>query len=228
MGKTSRRNMLKHSLLGTAGLSASAFLACEKTGPDDCLTIIKTRRSVRLYTNSPVPEEDLMKILDATRLAPTAGNQQPWKFVVVRNPELIQQLKTACIENSMSQYLKEGNHTEEEAENKKQGVAGYYENVFSAPVYVVILTDSRSPRAGYNRHDGPLAAATLFLAARALGYGTVYYTASVPEEVTQKILKIPEQYQRVCITPVGRPMEWPDCPPKKKLEEFIVYDSFRD
>ena len=223
---TTRRNMIKQSLLGTAGLSASAFLTCEKTEQNDCITTIMTRRSVRQYTDDPVPEKDLIQILDAARMAPTAGNQQPWKFIVVQKPEIIQRLKAACIENSTNNFKKSEEHTEEEIESQKHGATNYYSNVFSAPVYVVVLTDSKSRRAGYNRHDGPLAAGTLCLAARALGYGTVYYTASIPEHVTQKVLNIPKQYQRVCVTPIGKPVKWPDCPPKKKLENFIVYDSF--
>jgi nitroreductase len=52
-------------------------------------------------------------------------------------------------------------------------------------------------------HDGPLAAGYLLLAARALGYGTVYVTDSIRGDFTRKVLNIPDRYNRVCITPVG-------------------------
>ena len=85
-------------------------------------------------------------------------------------------------------------------------------------MYVVVLVDSESDYPGYNSHDGPLAAGTLMLAARALGYGTVYFTGSIPDHVTKTVLNIPDRYKRVCITPIGIPVEWPKTPPKKNLE----------
>jgi nitroreductase len=70
-----------------------------------------------------------------------------------------------------------------------------------------------------------MAAGFLTLAARALGYGTVFITDVIPDSVTKEVLRIPDRYTRVCITPLGIPVEWPDAPPKKKLEEFIPYES---
>lgn len=96
---------------------------------------------------------------------------------------------------------------------------------FSAPVYIVVLTDNTSQYPDYNHWDGPMAAGFLMLAARALGYGTVFITDAIPDQVTKEVLRIPDRYTRVCITPLGIPVEWPDSPPKKKLEEFIAYDT---
>ncbi len=59
-------------------------------GIDSFFDVVKNRRSIRQFKSTPVPEKDLMKILDAARMAPTAGNQQPWKFLIVRNPKKIQ------------------------------------------------------------------------------------------------------------------------------------------
>jgi nitroreductase len=93
---------------------------------------------------------------------------------------------------------------------------------------VVILVDRQSAYPDYNRFDGPMAAANLFLAARALGYGTVFYTDTISADVARKVLGIPERYEQVCITPIGVPSEWPKAPAKKELSEFIVYDSFSE
>jgi nitroreductase len=54
--------------------------------------IIKTRRSIRKYKGTPVPRESLMKILEAARIAPSAGHRQPWHFVVVEDKETIEKL----------------------------------------------------------------------------------------------------------------------------------------
>jgi nitroreductase len=62
----------------------------------DALEAIRMRRSVRKYTGQPIPRTDLETIVDAGRLAATGGNRQPWDFVVVTDPELIEQLKVAA------------------------------------------------------------------------------------------------------------------------------------
>jgi nitroreductase len=64
------------------------------------------------------------------------------------------------------------------------------------------------------------------LAVRALGYGTVFITDSVSDSITKEVLQIPDNYTRVCITPLGVPVVWPVTPEKKKLEEMIYYDKF--
>ena len=62
----------------------------------DALEAIRKRRSVRDFTGDPVPREDLEKIVDAGRMAATGFNRQPWEFIVITNPEMIDKLKVAA------------------------------------------------------------------------------------------------------------------------------------
>jgi len=221
-----RRIFLQKSVLAGAGLSAAGFgLASCRKASSGIMETIHTRRSVRKYTSAPVPEADLVQILNAARMAPTAGNQQPWKFVVIRNRETLNRMKQACMDNAISRYKENKKWTEEEITTQRKKAEQYYTDVFSAPVYVVVLVDMESERHYWNDHDGPLAAGTLMLAARALGYGTVYYTGSIPGHVTKEVLQIPERYKQVCITPVGVPAGWPKTPTKKPLDSFIMYEK---
>lgn len=220
-----RRKFLKSSvLIGSASLLGGRVHAAEITeNGSDLWHTFSQRRSIRSYLSDEVPEADILKILDAARSAPTSGNQQPWKFLVVRDEAKIKQMQQACIQNIVEKFYKpeSTNQTQEEFENKaRESMSGY----FSAPVYIIILTDNESRYPTYNHWDGPLAAGYLMLAARALGYGTVHITDSIPDEVTKKVFKIPERYTRVCITPLGKPTEWPDTPSKKDLGEFIAYE----
>ena len=93
------------------------------------------------------------------------------------------------------------------------------------PNLIVILTDDQSTYPDYNHWDGPMAAGYLMLAARALGYGTVFITDAISDAITKKVLNIPDRYTRVCITPLGVPVEWPQSPPKKPLEDFIAWET---
>jgi nitroreductase len=62
----------------------------------DALEAIRKRRSVRKYTGDSIPRDDLLKIVDAGRLAATGHNKQPWEFVVVTDQEMIDRLKVAA------------------------------------------------------------------------------------------------------------------------------------
>jgi len=62
----------------------------------DLYQTIQKRRSIRSYTGDPIPREDLEKIIDAGRLAPSGNNRQPWDFIVVTNRDMIQKLSIAA------------------------------------------------------------------------------------------------------------------------------------
>ena len=160
------------------------------------------------------------------RRAPTSGNQQPWKFLVVQDRAKLDRLKIEAVKWYAAAYEKRQASTPEEMEGLKTKMAAVMEKVLSAPVYVAVLTDSQSPYPPDNRNDGPLAVAMLMIAARALGYGTGFYTTYFPEAHMREFLGFPERYNLVCFTPIGVPVEWPAAPPKKPLEEFIVFDKF--
>ena len=220
-----RRSFLR--LAGAGGVLCATGATTALSAPvndSDLLAVFVKRQSVRRYKSDPVPEEHLRMILDAARRAPTAGNQQPWKFLVVKKQATIERLRTRRMELAEAQWPKDLSPAERAArrESDTKVMAGY----FSAPVYVVVLTDSQSTYPSYNHHDGPLAAGYLCLAARALGYGTVYMTDTIPEQVTKEVLGIPERYLQVCVTPLGIPDGWPEPKPKKKLEELVVFESF--
>ena len=223
-----RRTFLKSGVLvGSTTLFSSLTLTTDAEGAtsteNSIWDIFPKRRAVRKYKPDAVPEKDILRILDAARSAPTSGNQQPWKFLVIRDKDKINQLKEACIKDALKRFYKpESDQTKEQFEERLRRMTSGY---FSASVYIVVLTDNNSKYPTYNHWDGPLATGYLMLAARALGYGTVHITDSIPESVTKEVLRIPDHYTRVCITPIGIPVEWPDSPPKKKLKEFIAYEA---
>lgn len=225
-----RRNSLKvgatlfSGLMLAPGVNGNTLTSSVKS--DSFWEVIKGRRSVRKFAPIPVPEEHLMEIIDAARLAPTSGNQQPWKFIVVQDRKQIEKLKSECF-SSNEIYYKENTKLQGEKlsaalkKMKKQ----YSEGYFSAPAFIVVLTDQNCKYPSYTPHDGALAAGYLMLAARALGYGSVYITDAISEEATKKAFNIPENYKRVCITPIGVPLEWPT-KEKKEIGEFLIRETF--
>ncbi|HEX9970888.1 MAG TPA: nitroreductase family protein, partial [bacterium] len=179
---TNRRKFLKLSAGIGAGIAFGvptlrANGQTEKVA-EDFFQIVKSRRSVRKFKSTPIPEEHITKILDAARLAPTSGNQQPCKFIVIQDPTKIDELKKECISQRLDSFKKRKNPDDKELEAQRKKAEDYFGGFLAAPVHVVVLTDNNSKWASYNEKDGALAAGYLILAARALGYGTVFATDS--------------------------------------------------
>ncbi len=192
---------------------------------DFFLDIFKKRRSVRKFKPTPIPDEHIMKILDAARSAPTSGNQQPWKFLVIQDREKLDQLKEECVSAALERARKRGPVDPAELESLRKRYTENLSGYLSAPVFILVLTDKNSRYPSYNKWDGPLAAGYLILAARALGYGTVYTTDSFPADITTKVFAVPDNFEQICCIPVGVPERWPDSPPKKPLQEFAVFEK---
>jgi nitroreductase len=208
--QSNRRTFVKQSaLLGSGLLLAGSNTSTHaQTLQSDIFDVIKKRRSVRKFKPTPVPDEHVTRILEAASYAPTPRNRQDWKFVVVTDRTKIDNLRDECIAVI--------------GENSKQ----YFTDYMSAPVYIVILAGGKTQNPGNDLLSGALAAGYMFLAARALGYGTVFCRNSVPEQIARKVFNIPEDLQWVCITPIGVPDEWPPTPPKKDVKELIIQNQF--
>lgn len=201
---------------GEAGVRSPACAEC-------VLETIRQRRTVRRFLPTPVPDSDLVRILDAARLAPTSGNQQPLRFLVVRDRGTLDRLVGEAVESMVEVRLREPGRQDTVA--VLAGVRRYVEGALSAPVYVAVLVDRQAPYPADIATDGALAAGTLMIAARALGYGTGFFTF-LPEERLRRVLGFPERYQSICFTPIGVPAEWPAPPAKRDLRELVVYDAF--
>jgi len=163
---------------------------------------IEKRRSVRAYKKKPVEQEKLDRILEAARLAPSASNRQEWRFVVVRNAELRQDLMIA---------------------------AGRQAFVGEAPVVIACCaeTDGHVMRCGQPCYpiDVAIAVDHLTLAAAEEGLGTCWIGAF--NEVEAKgILGIPERVRIVQLLALG----YPDAPSgprtRKPLHEIVCYDKW--
>lgn len=231
--KTTRRKVILYAgLTGalTAGAHPAATVGQTAVDPAAFVAVFAKRQTVRRYKSDPVPDEHVRQILDAARRGPTCMNQQAWKFLVIRNQAKIQEMRKKTIERITAAFdaavAKQPDDKKEEFAARRATQLRFFEGYFTAPVYVVVLVDSEAPCANYAlRHDGPIAAGYLMVAARAFGYGTAYLTDGIPDSVTKEVLAIPDRYQRICITPIGVPDGWPKQAEKRKLEEMVAYET---
>jgi len=160
--------------------------------------VILKRRSIRKYVPEPIEREALIKILEAARRAPSAGNRQPWYFIVVKDPELKKEVAKA----SANQMF-----------------------MANADVIIVGVADPGiSPR--WYEKDIMIALEHIALVATELGLGTCWIGA-FNERKIKELLEIPENLKVVALMPVGVPAESPGPRPRKPLEEIVFLNKFR-
>jgi len=172
----------------------------------DVLDAIRGRRSVRAYLSKDVPDATVETLLDCARWAPSAGNLQPWEFVVVRGPERKRGLAEAALGQS---FIEE------------------------APVVIVVCASPGRSAIRYGNRgsllyclqDTAAAAQNIHLAARALGLATCWVGA-FDESSVASVLKLPEGIRPVAIIPVGYPEEQPSPPSKRRLSETVHKEEF--
>jgi len=168
----------------------------------DILTIIKSRRSIREFKNDDIPDEAIIKILEAGVWAPSEGNLQPWKFYVVKDKKKKVQLARAALE----QFF-----------------------ISDAPVAIVVCADLKatSPYGArgtqlYCLQSTAAAIQNMLLTAHSLGFGTCWVGAFDEEQVS-KILDLPPELRPVAIIPVGYPAESPAPPSRKKVSKVTEF-----
>ncbi len=170
------------------------------------LSLVADRRSCRRYKPDPVPGGVVEKILEAGRHAPSAGNSQPWEFVVVRDAEVKKR-----ISRSIVSLYKEARRREPTF-NFKVAVQPH---LFTAPVLIVVCGDRRLQEAYpvlmrrnvLLRQSLAICAYAMQLAATSLGLATAWGTiqGGSPEMEVRRLLGIPDVYTVDHIMPLGYP-----------------------
>lgn len=178
---------------------------------NETISTILKRRSVRAYRPDPVGQPELDLMLEAARHAPSAMNQQPWHFTVIRNPELLRQLEEHC----RGAFLDSNVEALREIA-RQEGFSVFYH----APMLVIVSGD---PSALAAQYDCTLATENMLLAATSLGIGSCWMNAVMMLHATEKGKAIfrelgiafPEGYRPYAAAAFGYPAEpWPDAPPK--------------
>ncbi len=183
----------------------------------DIFEAIKTRRSIRKYTDAAVEDGKLLAVLEAVRQSPSWANFQCWRLVVVKDKTVKEKISALSYVES---YF---------------APKGYKSNpsmkaLAEAPVVIVLCADparSGSIRGQeYYLVDAGLAAENLMLAARGHGLGTVF-VGVYDEENLKRLLGIPAEIRIVGLFPLGYPTEQKkDGPARKPLQEICFQERW--
>lgn len=176
----------------------------------ELITGIKERRSVRKYTEDAVTVEDIEKLVEIAKYAPSWKNTQTVRYNAVFNKETMQKI----------------------SEEATYGFAGNQKILAGAPCLIVMSTKDHI--AGYERDgsattdqgdhwqsfDAGIAAQTFCLAAHEAGFGTVIM-GIFEEAKVKEIINLPEGEIVTALIAVGKPKFAPDAPPRKELEKLL-------
>jgi nitroreductase len=156
----------------------------EKEESMDAIEAILSRRSIRRYAPQPVPEAVIRQLLEAAMSAPSAGNEQPWQFVVITDRRILDEIPRF---HPYAEMLKE------------------------ATVAILVCGDLRLEK--YRDHwvqDCSAATQNILLAAHAKGLGAVWVGIYPTEDRVvriRKLLGLPSHVVPLCLVPLGHPAE---------------------
>lgn len=172
----------------------------------DVLDCIRSRRSVRRFVDIPIEMSKIGEILDAGRLAPSAGNLQSWRFILVLDPDKRMAVADACL--------------------KQDWIA-------DAPVIIVIVAEAGETKSFYGERGEKLfiiqncaaAAQNMLLAAHARGLASCWVSA-FEEHQLSSVLDVPGDHRIQAVLPIGYPDEKPIEPAKYSLQALTFFNSF--
>lgn len=159
-------------------------------------SIVKRRAMIRAYKSDPVPEEKIQRLLEYAIRAPSAGNLQPWEFIVVKNPETRAKLAKAAFDQT---------------------------SVATASVIIATCADIQRMGSKYGARgafyglvDTAFASLLILLGAVEQGLGACFVGSYNPEEVA-KLFALPDHVRPVGLITLGYPAEKPRKPGTAKI-----------
>ncbi len=174
----------------------------------DVVDAIKGRRSVRAFeSGKDLSKETVEGLIDAARWAPSAGNIQPWEFIIVRRSELKKKLAEAAFGQSF---------------------------IEDAPVVIVVCADENRSFEGYGERgrtlyciqDTAAAIQNIHLAAYSAGLGTCWVGA-FKEGAVSETLNLAERIRSVALIPVGHASKFPSPRDKRTAHQVVHYETFQ-
>ena len=172
----------------------------------DLSEAILNRRSIRTYKKQDLPEGTVEKLIEAARWAPSAGNVQPWEFVVASTQKIKQALSKAAFEQK---------------------------DLEEASTVIVVCADEKSAQESYNARgrtlyclqDTAAAIENILLTACSMGLGSCWIGAFKEDEI-RKVINAPQGMRPVALIPIGYPNEIPPARDRRPISEIMHKETF--
>lgn len=203
----------------------------------DVQKAIETRRSIRKFKKTPIKDDIIFKILEAANLAPTAGNNQPWEFMILDRSilEKISKITNQSFEDRLQQInrsdfnekLKNLPIPKTRKEDKVEALNRFYKTLGGAPLAILVYVEKEKDPWQWKNNicDASAAIENLLLAAWNEGLGSCWMTGPLKTKDKQikSYLGIPQSKEIVGIIPIGIPAHNPRMPPKVNVRSKIIW-----
>ena len=172
----------------------------------DVFEAIRTRRSIRKYKDKQVPWENIVTILQAGKYAPSAGNLQNWKFIVVKTDDKRKAIAKACLQQEWMEQ---------------------------APVFIVVVAEPKKAERYYGTRGARMytiqgcaaAIENMLLTAHSLNLGSCWVGAFDEDEIWT-ILGLPEETSVQGVITIGYADETPESPLKHRIEHIMFFEKW--
>jgi nitroreductase len=210
----------------------------------DLFEAMMTTRAIRRFTDEPISDEELWTCLSAAVQAPSGGNSQPWRFLIVTDPEIRRAIgevyarawaryHPAVLKVTPPAQSESGAQQGERMLSSAQHLA---DHIGEAPAMALVLMPAA--QGGLRDEEGELDIGTPFasifpavqnfmLAARGLGIGTTLTTLyRIYQDDIRKICDIPQDFEVVALLPMGRPRGKFGVAPRRPAEKVTYWNRF--
>lgn len=177
------------------------------TEKKDLYHLMKYRRTSRKFSDIPIENDKLQRILQAGFYAPSGSNKSPYRIIVIRNPEIRKRIREQAENVEIEFYRKKRQENEHDflEWTKKKNIKTNKPFLTEAPILISVCEDTTwSDR--HSKESTWLTIAYMVLAIANEGLTTVTYTPE-PQDFMVKILRLEDYYQSQVILPVGYPIK---------------------
>jgi nitroreductase len=172
----------------------------------DFKKVLRKRKSIRKFKEDPISIDTLKEIIEDGVLSPSAGNRQPWEFIIVTKRSIIQNLAEAALNQSC---------------------------VSGAPAVIIVVANPAASALRYGARgsnlyvfqDTAAAVQTMLFSITNRGLGAVWVGAFQEDEVS-KVVSLPENYRPVAMIPLGVPAIDPPRTSRRPLDEVIHFNKW--
>lgn len=189
-----------------------------------------TQRALRYMSTDPIPDALVRKVLDAGIRAPNGGNQQRWRFIVIKDPETKRWIQERYQSASPPAHAPTRNQAEARTMARNDAAANHLaDHLHEVPVLILCCTQHDGSPSDINRGVSIYPAVqNMLLAARGLGLASVLTTRprrSFEQEIKQK-LGIPDNVDTAALLPLGFPAEgYRYGPTNRRPVEEVTFDE---
>ncbi len=183
-------------------------------------TLAKKRKTVRKFSPRPVDGNDVIMAIQSACQAPSGANAQPWRFMIVTDPQIKRRIRKACEQGEVDFYATVKDELHDWL--VRRGLNWRKPFLEDAPVLLLIFSEHKAP---YSRQSVWLAIGYLLLVIEEQGLGTVTYTPSSPQGVLEA-LAVPEDFRLEVILPIGFSADETPKEPRRTLDEVTYVNSW--